>query len=385
MKILGFGTYDKRVHPRVAVLFAGLAERGHDISELNRPLDINTDGRVEAFRNPRAAARFTRRIVSRWIALGWASREFRGKNRPDALLVGYLGHFDVIFARLLYPRTKLILDHLIFASETAADRRLSSPLNSWLLRALDWMALTAANLIVVDTHDHLLALPRRKQKRTAVVPVGAPAAWFAARECSGNGHSEKCEEEGSASTAPTSMSSPTLIFFGLFTPLQGTPTIFRALRILDARGVDLGVTVVGTGQDYAECRRLAAELGSHVCITWIGWIEPEKLPIVVASHDICLGIFSAEQKAMRVVPNKVYQGMAAGCALITSDTRAQREVLQNKALYVEPEDPEGLADMIQSFLDRPRELAQVREEAARYADEHFQPEMVVRDLNEMLL
>ena len=45
------------------------------------------------------------------------------------------------------------------------------------------------------------------------------------------------------------------------------------------------------------------------------------LPALVAGHDVCLGIFGTGDKALRVVPNKVFQGAAAGCAIVTS-TRA---------------------------------------------------------------
>ena len=45
---------------------------------------------------------------------------------------------------------------------------------------------------------------------------------------------------------------------------------------------------------------------------------------MVASHDVCLGIFGDTDKALSVVPTKVYQGAAAGCAVVTSDTAPHR-------------------------------------------------------------
>ena len=53
---------------------------------------------------------------------------------------------------------------------------------------------------------------------------------------------------------------------------------------------------------------------------WIDWVDADELPGVVAEHDVCLGIFGTTDKAPRVVPNKVYQGVASGCAVVTSDT-----------------------------------------------------------------
>ena len=58
----------------------------------------------------------------------------------------------------------------------------------------------------------------------------------------------------------------------------------------------------------------------------------------MARHDVCLGIFGTGPKALRVVPNKVFQGAAAGCALVTSDTPPQRRLLGDAAVLVPPGD-----------------------------------------------
>jgi len=47
-----------------------------------------------------------------------------------------------------------------------------------------------------------------------------------------------------------------VVFFGLFTPLQGAPVIARALAECERRGVGLDVTLVGDGQDAGDVRRL---------------------------------------------------------------------------------------------------------------------------------
>ena len=52
MRVLLFGTYDVRAHPRVGVLAAGLARHGLDVRQLNAPLGIGTAGRVAVLRQP---------------------------------------------------------------------------------------------------------------------------------------------------------------------------------------------------------------------------------------------------------------------------------------------------------------------------------------------
>ncbi len=374
MRILAFGTYDVATHPRVSVLLTGLARQGHRVTELNRPLGIGTAGRVEALKSLRGAVTFAGRLLSRWLSLAISSLRFRGARRPDAIVVGYLGHFDVVLARLLFPRTNILLDHLIFAADTAADRRLDSGAKSALLRALDLLALRCATTIIVDTPDHRALVPENLRDKAVVVPVGAPDAWFEAR---------KVRDATVSDILSTTTRRPSVVFFGLFTPLQGTPTIARALRLLDERGVSCAVTLIGRGQDEAECRGILAGLSGSVQITWRDWVAADELPAVVAAHDVCLGIFGDSPKAGRVVPNKAFQGMAAGCALVTSDTPVQRAVLKDAA-FVPAADPEPLADQLAEIIENPEALEDLKRRAARRADTAFRPETVTNSLKDLL-
>lgn len=374
MRILAFGTYDVATHPRVSVLLTGLARQGHRVTELNRPLGIGTAGRVEALKSLRGAVTFAGRLLSRWLSLAIGSLRFRGARRPDAIVVGYLGHFDVVLARLLFPRTNILLDHLIFAADTAADRRLDSGAKSALLRALDLLALRCATTIIVDTPDHRALVPENLRDKAVVVLVGAPDAWFEAR---------KVRDATVSDISSTTTRRPSIVFFGLFTPLQGTPTIARALRLLDERGVSCDVMLIGRGQDEAECRGILAGLSGSVQITWRDWVAADELPAVVAAHDVCLGIFGDSPKAGRVVPNKAFQGMAAGCALVTSDTPVQRAVLKDAA-FVPAADPEALADQLAEIIENPEALEDLKWRAARRADTAFRPETVTNSLKDLL-
>ena len=144
--------------------------------------------------------------------------------------------------------------------------------------------------------------------------------------------------------------------------------------------MDLEVTLIGTGQDYAEVREILAGEGAHVRVTWRDWVDAAALPRDIATHDLCLGIFGTSDKAQRVVPNKAYQGMAAGLALITSDTAPQREMLKEAACYVPAGDARALADMLVRLAAEPEVVTAARTRAAARADLAFHPAQVVRPL-----
>ena len=166
-----------------------------------------------------------------------------------------------------------------------------------------------------------------------------------------------------------------VVFFGLYTPLQGTPVIGAALRRL--AGAPVEITMVGHGQDEAETKRIAA---ANPGVTWLDWVSPAELPALVADQDVCLGIFGTGAKALRVVPNKVFQGAAAGCAIVTSDTAPQRRALGDAAAYVPPGDGAALAETLLRLAGDRAELSRLRAAASRVAQREFAPARVVRPL-----
>ena len=196
--------------------------------------------------------------------------------------------------------------------------------------------------------------------------VGASSAWFTA---------------GEAGRASSPAAPLRVVFFGLFTPLQGAEVIGRALAELTDRG-DIDTTMIGVGQDWARARA-AAEANKQV--TWVDWVEYDALPSLVASHDVCLGIFGTTAKAGRVVPNKVYQGAAAGCAVITSDTAPQRRALGDAAVFVPAGDPHSLADVLRSLAADRSCLQFLRNAARSRSREHFAAAAVVAPLRRTLL
>jgi len=87
---------------------------------------------------------------------------------------------------------------------------------------------------------------------------------------------------------------------------------------------------------------------------------------------------------MRVIPNKVFQGAAAGCAIVTSDSPSQREALGQAGRFVNPGDAQALADALRWLVaDRERVWA-LRRAAYDRAVEAFAPAAVVEPLHERL-
>ena len=382
-RLLVFGSYDATLHPRVAVLRDGLSARGWHVEELNEPLGAATSDKVAAAGSPAAALRLAGRQARSWAGL---VRGSRGGPDPDVVLVGYMGHADVHLARLRYRRSVIALDHLVGLADTVRDRDLGAGAMLRMLEVVDRSALRAADVVVVDTALQAEMLPADARERAVVVPVGAGREWFGAadravadRATGARGDASRAADAGSAAAADPGAAEPSLrvVFFGLFTPLQGAPTIGRAIDLL--RDEPIEFTMIGHGQDLAETRELTRDSAR---VRWLDWVDGADLPDLVAGHDVCLGIFGTGPKTQRVVPTKVYQGLAAGCAVVTARTPAAG-TLGDAVVSVPPGDPQALADALR-HLALDKESLTVARDRSRAAAEQFSPEASTADLDARL-
>lgn len=354
-RVLAFGTYNVRKHPRVGILIDGLRKNGCAVVEINKPLTLSTAERVEILKKPWKVFGFGLNLLMLWHSIAKQARIWmRANGKPDVVLVGYMGHFDVLFAHHVFKGVPIVLDHLIFAGDTAKDRG-AQGLKVRLLNRLDRMAINAASLVVLDTKEHQEML--EPADSSMVIPVGAPDEWYTADKQAGE-------------------RSADIVFYGLYTPLQGVPVIAQAARILAERGITPKFTLIGKGQDYDQVRSISKGLNN---ITFREWVEPEELPTVVASHAISLGIFSTTPKGLHVVPNKVYQSMAAGCAIITSDTAPQRRMLGDGVVFVQPGDSQALANAIELLVSDAEYLTR-KQHDARTVAQRFTSDEITRSL-----
>lgn len=355
MRIIAFGTYNTDTTPRVQVILEGLRAHGVEIVECNIRLPLDTAARVKIAKQPWRVPILVIRILGCWLKLALKARHL---PKADAIFIGYLGHFDIHLARLLFRGKPLILDYLISGSDTARDRHVSGGLKDKLLVWLDNAALKAATVAVVDTQEHYDRLPDQYRAKGLVVLVGAPESWFKVKKTPDipQGHPLR------------------VIFFGLYTPLQGTPTIAQALTQMQETSE---ITMIGTGQDLVESKRIATQAPKNISITWQDWVDSSALPKIVAQHDICLGVFGTGPKSSRVVPNKVYQGAAAGCAIITAATPPARRVLGESAYYVPAGDAQALATALDTLARNKKKLQSLQKAAQTLASTTFTPQQIV--------
>jgi len=332
LRLLWLGTYE-RDYTRTRTLMAGLRRRGVEVIECHRPLWELTRHKAGGFLSPQRLGATGASFLQAW---GGLAREQRRLGPVDAVVAGYPYQPDAlpawIFAR--GRRVPLIADAMISFSDTlAGDRARVGSTAGAALAALDKVTFRCADVLIVDTRAHAAYFEESfgvAPKRMGVVRLGAETAIF--------------------KPAPLPAGEPRALFYGKLSPMHGLETIVRAARVEGTPPVRL----IGGGQLDGwladEIERDPPPRMEH-----LPWVEHERLGEELAGAGICLGIFGASAKAARVVPNKVYHAMSVGRPIITADTPAAREVLQEgqNALLVPAGDHEALAAaMIRLANDR---------------------------------
>jgi len=345
-RVCFFGAYDPD-YPRNRILRTGLERAGLEVVE----------ARVEEHRA-------FRRYPSLMHAFG------RIKDRADVLLVPEFRHKDVPLAHRLKGRRPLVFDPLISRHDTLVRdwglHREGSAQARWN-RRIDRWALGLADRVLCDTWAQGalyvgLGTPRARLSR---VLVGAEDAFFAIGP-------------------PPSPGPVRIVYVGGFLPLHGVLTVIEAAARLErdhARLPDYRIDLVGSGIQYRDACSLAARLGLQR-LELAGPIPYAEAPRALSRAHIVLGAFGVTEKAGRVVPHKVYQGLAAGRAVVTGLGPGLCEVFApgTHLAAVPRGDAEALASTLAELIARPERRGELAARGRERAREIGTPERVGESL-----
>ncbi|MGB0767788.1 MAG: glycosyltransferase [Phycisphaeraceae bacterium] len=271
--------------------------------------------------------------LPRDAALVWVPC-FRQRDVMSAARFAKMRSLPLVFDPLISAYDKQVNERRKFAAESRRAQRLLA----WEKRRF-----AQADLILADTRAHADYFSQTfgvAAERTAAVPVGADERLFEP-----------------ASMRPAEGRRLRVLFVGSFIDLQGPEVIARAASLCP----EADWVLLGDGPLRASCERLAVDQ-PHV--SFEPWTDFAKLPAAIASADILLGVFSASDKAGRVVPNKVYQAMACARPVVTRSplpgaTPWPSDNPTGEAtgvITIRPDDAAALAGAVRSLASEPRRL-----------------------------
>ncbi len=295
----------------------------------------------------------------------------RRVRKPEIVWVPCFRQRDMAAARRWCDRhgVPLVFDPLISAYDKQVWERFKleaeSPAAHKLL-AWEREIFAKADLVVADTPCHArffvetLCVPA---ERVRVVYVGADEDLF-------------------KPAPPRETRVPAEVFFyGSFIPLHGTPTIIEAARIY--QGPPVRWCLLGDGPAKPECQKAAEGLTNVAFEERVPYAE---LPARIHRADILLGVFGTTNKAGRVIPNKVFQALAAGRPVITraSDAYPPEATNSGALAFVPPGDAQALAAAVAAWLAHPAELANRSNAASELYQQCFSDAVIRQQLQQVL-
>ena len=291
---------------------------------------------------------------------------FRHKDVPLAKFIGLLTNKPVVFDPLVSRYETKVVDQKKVAPYSIQARHNFR---------IDKLSFKLADIVLADTSTHADYYAREfgiNRNKFSRVPVGVSDELFSLFKTGGK---EKNRKENNFLVQ----------FFGSFLPLQGIEYIVRAARIVEIRDKNIRFELIGSGQTFPMIKRLVEELELKN-IVLRDWVPFNKLPEVVSRADICLGIFGDTEKALRVVPNKVFQCLSLEKPVITGRTPAILEYfVDRKNIFLcEVANADSLANAIMLLKDNGKLRRKIAENGYKLIQENFTSELIGRQVKEIL-
>jgi len=172
-----------------------------------------------------------------------------------------------------------------------------------------------------------------------------------------------------------------LLFVGRLSVEKGVDVLIRACKMLDARGVNFTLQIIGEGPLEKALRKLVKELGLSERITFLGKLQRRLLGNYYQTADVtCIPSLS---EPLGLV---VLEALVSATPVVGSDVGGIPFIIENgkNGLIVPPGDPRSIADAIEKLNSNRQKLRVLTHSAASFFDSRFSWLGVGRQIGEIL-
>lgn len=143
--------------------------------------------------------------------------------------------------------------------------------------------------------------------------------------------------------------------------------VVRAVEILRDKGLNVFLRLVGGG-DQSGLQKLNHQISKSdrrsLFVDYVGEVPHKDLPIYLSKADIFVFASSCEN-----MPNSLIEAMKSSLPIACSDRGPMPEILQDGGIYFDPENPDSIANVIETLIND----ADIRERVSRRAFELSKP------------
>lgn len=356
-----FGTYDKTYTSNKLVLL-GLAKNNVKVIEVNAHIPVT---RLDT-KDEMTFGQILKRIVNKYRIIPVTIQNLSNIKKCDVIYVGYPGHFDVFFAFIVAKLLgkKLVFNPLLIIYTGFSEEQSILSKNSLLGRGIKFaesLAYRVCDIVFADTpfqkeylHKYL-NVPNEKMR---ILAIGADDTYY--------------------KYTPYTNTKKTLnvVYYGLYSPIHGVEYIIDAAEMLKD-DTDIHFTMVGNGNTFQKNYDRAQKVGLKN-ITFFDNTPLDEHPAIIEKGDIFLGFLQKHPSVERIIPNKVYQGLALNKVVLTADAPVTRATFSHKEnMYlVKPASTTALVDALVELKNNPKLRKSIAEAGNELFMKNYTPKAV---------
>lgn len=369
LKVCFFGTYDRGFTSNRIVL-EGLKANDVKVVEINSEVKMTKLDREQDM----TWLKFINRILKKYKIIFEIIKKRKELKECQAIYVGFPGHIDVIPAFIVAKifKLKLIFNPLVIIYTGYADDQGILKENSWLGKVIKFgekFIYKLCDVITADTpyqKEHLIRDYDVPASKLDVLPIGADNKVYKFLGI------KKPNDEFN------------VVYYGLFTPLHGCEHIIKAANLLK-KYKDIKFVMVGKGHTFESTFKLAQKLQLKNVIFYPDMTEVDAFD-TLKEADLFLGFLQKHPSVNRIIPNKVYQGIALGKAVISAESDAIESVFTDKEnIYLcKPASPESLANAVLNLRNDQKLRDKIAKNGYKLYQDNFTPETVGAELKRII-
>jgi glycosyltransferase involved in cell wall biosynthesis len=248
--------------------------------------------------------------------------------------------------------------------------------NPLLVRASLWLErflYRRADRLMVNSPGFIEHVQQRGARQVALIPNGADPRMF-----------DPAADGADFRSAHGLEGKFVVLYAGAHGMSNDLGVVLEAAARLRER-TEIAIVLLGDGKDKPALQKRAAELNLSA-VQFLDSIPKTDIPEALAAANACLAILKPIPLYGTVYPNKVFDYMAAGRAVILAIDGVIREVIESSGagVFVPPGNPHALAEAIGSLADDPARAEEMGRLGRQHIEAHFDRNALAAKLEQLM-
>jgi glycosyltransferase involved in cell wall biosynthesis len=129
--------------------------------------------------------------------------------------------------------------------------------------------------------------------------------------------------------------------------------------------------IVGGGRDFSRLKQFTKEYGLTDKVIFTGFKREDEVPKYIASADVAVACFEANNITKCKSPLKIVEYLASGKPIVGSDVGDVGRMLGGAGILTKPGDTNSLADGILKLLNNKKLRNELGKKARKRAEEEY--------------